>query len=94
MDFIPPQISTELVVHTHVPFVFSLVVPVCEVLLFKNEWKSDNALHQWLEKEKSSFKQNKNKNKQKKEQQKCRWSVTNVDFFFFPVIKNTLRTCS
>lgn len=49
MDFIPPQISTELVIHTHVPLYFHLLSPCVKCYCLKR-MKSDNALHQRLEK--------------------------------------------
>lgn len=87
MDFTPPQISIEVVIHTNVPLYFHLLSHVCEVLLFKNGWKRDNALHQWLEKKHAFF-------FSWEEQKKRRWSVIKVDYFFFLSLKNTLRTWS
>lgn len=54
MDFIPPQISTELVIHTHVPLYFHLLSPCVKCYCLKR-MKSDNTLHQWLEKKYSLF---------------------------------------
>lgn len=73
MDFIPPQISTELVIHTHVPLYFHLLSPCVKCYCLKR-MKSDNALHQRLEKKYILF---------FKEHKKCRWSVTKVEYFFF-----------
>lgn len=49
MDFTSSQTSTELDIHTHVPLCFHLWSRVWSATVW-NEWKGDNALHQWLEK--------------------------------------------